>query len=216
MTDDNTTGAPATQPLGAVSTSRVEAFSDGVFAIATTLLILEIAVPHVGEKGDLFRALFDLWPSYVSYAVSFVTIGLMWINHHYLIGLFARVDRPLLFLNLGLLAVIAFIPFPTGVLAEYLVDGDQQQLFAAATLYGVTMIGVSGFFLLLWMHVRRATGSLKNPAAAVPAAGRAIVFCLCALAAYLIAIAVGALAPVVSLVLFAAVASLFALGRYSR
>ncbi|QWT24226.1 DUF1211 domain-containing protein [Subtercola sp. PAMC28395] len=203
-------------PIGSVSTSRVEAFSDGVFAIATTLLILEITVPRVGEEGDLFAALFALWPSYVSYLVSFLTIGVMWINHHFLIGLFARVDRPLLFLNLGLLAVVAFIPFPTGVLAEYLVDGTTAQLYAATALYGVTMVLLTTMFLLLWLHVRRSGSILKSAEAAHPVAKRAIVFCVIAAAAYLAAIGIAAVVPVVSLVLFTAVAALFAVGRLAR
>jgi len=202
--------------LGSVSTSRVEAFSDGVFAIATTLLILGITIPKVGETGDLFSALFALWPSYVSYLVSFLTIGVMWLNHHFLVGMFARVDRTLLMLNLCLLAVIAFVPFPTGVLAEYMVAGTPQQLFVAAALYGSTMLLVTSIFVLLWLHVRRATVVLKNAALSRPIATRAVVFAGFSTVAYLIAIGIGAFAPAVSLILFAAVAVLFAFGRLTR
>ena len=99
-------------------TGRLEAFSDGVFAIAITLLILEIGVPHVPADGSLWRALRELWPSYLSYAISFVIIGVMWINHHNLFRDIARVDHYLLVLNLLLLMSISFLPFPTAVVAN--------------------------------------------------------------------------------------------------
>src|SRR5207249_5147766 len=101
------------EPVGSAGmrTSRVEAFSDGVFAIAITLLILSVGIdkaPH----GDLGTYLVDLWPAYLAYAVSFLTIGIMWVNHHLLFDNFARVDRPMLLLNILLLMLIAFVPFP--------------------------------------------------------------------------------------------------------
>lgn len=208
-------GSPE-RPAHSLSTTRIEAFSDGVFAIATTLLVLEVVVPHVGRRGDLFAALLELWPSYLSYLVSFLTIGVMWLNHHFLLSMFARVDRTLLLLNLGLLAVIAFVPFPTGVLAEYLVDGTRSQLFAAAALYGVTLILVTVMFLLLWVHVLRSSANLEDPAAAHPIARRALVFSAVAGGAYLLAVAISALVPQLSIVLFAAVTGLFAVGRLAR
>src|SRR5436309_14245655 len=118
-----------------METNRVEAFSDGVFAIAITLLILTISVPSHGEH--LGHELIDLWPSYVAYAVSFLTIGIMWVNHHTLFRNFARVDRPLLLLNILLLMLIAFVPFPTRVAAEFVhSEGNRRE---AAFLYGLTM-----------------------------------------------------------------------------
>ena len=205
----------AHQPLslGNISTSRIEAFSDGVFAIATTLLVLEIKVPLVSKSGDLFGALFALWPSYVAYLVSFLTIGVMWINHHFLLGLYERVTRSLLFLNLGLLAVVSFIPFPTAVMAEYMVDGTTSQLFPAAALYGATMLLLSVMFLLLWMHTGRVPSALKNPDATAKTVSRAVRFCLMAIGAYVIAVAAAAIAPILALILFAVVAVLFAVGR---
>jgi uncharacterized membrane protein len=199
----------------AVSTGRLEAFSDGVFAIATTLLVLEIKVPHA-DHGDLFRSLLNLWPSYAAYVVSFATIGIMWVNHHLLIGLFSGVDRGLLFLNLGLLLVISFIPFPTGVIAEYLLDGTRQELFAAVTLYGAAMLILSLMFLLLWRHVLNKSATIKNPESSTLVAKRAIVFCLIAIAAYIVSIGIGAFAPQVALGLFILVAVLFAVGRLAR
>jgi hypothetical protein len=110
-------------------TGRLEAFSDGVFAIAITLLVLEIAVPHVEHDASLTNALLDLWPSYFGYAVSFITIGVMWINHHHMFKDIERVDHGLLALNLLLLICISFVPFPTAVLAEY-VGEDEFRLEA--------------------------------------------------------------------------------------
>ena len=101
-----------------MQTSRVEAFSDGVFAIAITLLILSVGIDRA-PHGDLGTYLVDLWPAYLAYAVSFLTIGIMWVNHHLLFDNFARVDRPMLLLNILLLMLIAFVPFPTHVLAAH-------------------------------------------------------------------------------------------------
>ena len=113
----------------APSTDRLEMFSDGVLAIAITLLILEVQVPHVG-RGGLWSALGHLWPSYSAYLVSFATIGIMWVNHHAMFERIAHTDRGLLYLNLALLGAIAFLPFPTAVLAQY-VRGDAANARAA-------------------------------------------------------------------------------------
>src|SRR5438874_2539580 len=101
-------------------TQRIEAFSDGVYAIAITLLILEIKVPRAGAATPLAEGLLALWPSYVAYFLGFSTIGVMWLNHHRLFQMIHRVDDVLLFLNLLLLLVVSFTPFPTAVLAEHL------------------------------------------------------------------------------------------------
>src|SRR6476661_4654831 len=95
------------------TTTRLEAFSDGVIAI--TLMILEVKIPHV-RAGNLASALGDQWPSYVAYVLTFVVIGIMWMNHHRVFELIARVDRGLLFVNLFMLMGIAFLPFPTALL----------------------------------------------------------------------------------------------------
>jgi len=99
-------------------TSRIEAFSDGVFAIAITLLILEIKVPPPGS-GELSLALARQWPSYLSFLMSFAFIGIMWINHHRLFTHIARSDDVLLILNLLLLLGVIVVPFPTAVLATH-------------------------------------------------------------------------------------------------
>lgn len=202
--------------LGAISTTRIEAFSDGVFAIATTLLVLEIKVPHVNDGGNLLDELLQLWPSYLAYLVSFLTIGVMWVNHHFVIGHYQRVDRPLLYINLGLLAVISFIPFPTAVMAEYLVGGTQSDLSAATLLYGTVMLMLTVMFSALWVHTGRATDSLRDAVAAAPIVRRALAFCLATLGIYVVAILLSLRVPIVALGLFTVVVLLFAFGRLGR
>src|SRR5919205_946635 len=104
-------------------TGRIETFSDGVFAIAMTLLVIEIGVPHIGDEAEgttLFGALVAQWPSYLGYTISFLQIGVIWSNHHNRFSFIERSDHILLFLNILFLMCVAFIPFPTALLAEYL------------------------------------------------------------------------------------------------
>ncbi|HET7379366.1 MAG TPA: TMEM175 family protein [Gaiellales bacterium] len=131
-------------------TTRLEAFSDGVFAIAITLLILEIKVPTGAEIQDhgLTRALLERWPSYLGYVISFMTIGVMWVNHHALFTYIRRVDRTLMLANLGLLMTVSFLPFPTAVLAEHLPDAAVRS--QAAVFYGLTLVVIALAFNALW------------------------------------------------------------------
>jgi uncharacterized membrane protein len=134
-----------------METDRTEYFSDAVFAIAITLLILEIRVP---QDGPLGRALVELWPSYVAYAISFLVVGAIWLNHHLMFGKFAKADSTLMFLNLMMLMAVAFLPFPTAVLAEALHRGEDQNI--AAAFYGGTLT-VGGLFVnLTWHHAVRS------------------------------------------------------------
>ena len=130
-----------------MDTNRLETFSDGVIAIAITLLILEIDVPE-DTHGELWSALLRQWPSYLAYLISFAVIGIIWVNHHGILALVARVDRPLLYLNLLLLLAVAGIPFPTALVAEHLQSpGIDSEVAAAvyggwATLVGLSFIGL--------------------------------------------------------------------------
>jgi uncharacterized membrane protein len=138
----------------ALTPGRVEAFSDGIFAIAATLLILNVQVPRVSGSGGLGQQLLELWPSYVAYGASFITIGVMWLNHHALFARVARVDRTLVMLNLLMLGVIAFLPFPTQVLGTRIgIPGDATP---AALLYAITGIliaaGYGGVYLWIGSH----------------------------------------------------------------
>jgi TMEM175 potassium channel family protein len=128
-----------------VETERLETFSDGVFAIAATLLILEIQLP---DAGSVTHELLNLWPSYLAYAISFLTIGIMWINHHSLFKQIDRVDRTFLAINVVFLMVIAFLPFPTSVLASHL----HHDAKAAAFFYGLTNVLMALMFNAVWFY----------------------------------------------------------------
>jgi uncharacterized membrane protein len=141
-------------------TARIAAFSDGVFAIAITLLIIEIRVPARGHAESLGHELLHTWPSYLGYLTSFLTIGVMWINHHHVFSLVTRCDRTMLLLNTLLLMMIAFVPFPTAVLADFVETNGAR---AAAALYGATLTLTAIMFLLWWRYAstgRRLIGAL--------------------------------------------------------
>jgi uncharacterized membrane protein len=136
-------------------TGRIEAFSDGVFAIAITLLIIEIGVPHLeGEPPGttLPEALLRLWPSFLAYVISFLQIGVIWANHHNRFRFIERSDHGLLFVNILFLMCVAFIPFPTALLAEYL-DGTAAERETAGVIYAGTLAVTAVFFTLLWLYV---------------------------------------------------------------
>jgi len=140
------------RPPGLSETTRIEAFSDGVFAIAITLLVLEIHIPdaETGRTGGLLLALGDLWPSYVGYVISFVTIGIMWTNHHSIFTLVRRSDRYFMLINVAFLMGISFLPFPTAVLAEYLPEPEQRRI--AVAFYSATLIVIALLFNALWRY----------------------------------------------------------------
>jgi uncharacterized membrane protein len=131
-------------------TQRLEAFSDGVFAIAITLLILEIKVPHLEGDESLANALLRLWPSYGAYAFSFWVIGIFWVNHHSFLKLFRRVNHGFLVLNVFFLALVSFLPFPTSVLAEYLTDPARRQ--NAVTFYTLGLFLPVLCWLSMWLY----------------------------------------------------------------
>lgn len=148
---------------GDEGTGRIEAFSDGVFAIAITLLIIEIGVPHVEGHESLGEALKDLWPSYFAYVLSFITIGIYWANHHSFFRLFHATDHGFLMLNVVFLMCIAFLPFPTAVLGDYLDDDSQRD--AAVTLYtaGLLAPAVAWFLLWVWGNWRELIDERLDP-----------------------------------------------------
>ena len=131
--------------------ARFEAFSDGVFAFAITLLILGIVLPEMRAPSDrdLGNALVHLWPNVLAYALSFGVIGIMWQNHHALFRLVERVDRTTVFLNLLLLAGTAFIPFATNTLGAY------PTMHSSTFLYGVVLSFCSTAYNLMLMHLVR-------------------------------------------------------------
>lgn len=132
--------------------NRLVAFSDGVFAIAVTLLVLEIQPPD--DFGHLLRGLGALWPSYLGYALSFLLIGQVWVNHHVMFDRIRHVDRAVLFLNTLLLMVIAFLPFSTSLLAAAL--RNEAGLRTAVVFYGTTLWTAAALFNVIWAYLRRA------------------------------------------------------------
>ena len=146
--------------VGLSETTRLEAFSDGVIAIAITLLILEIRVPHIdGSTEHLAEALWSMWPTFVAFLMGFSTIGIMWLNHHRLFTMIRKTDDWLLIHNMLLLLGITFINFPTALLGEYLGTPDASTAVAA---YTATTIAIAIFYNLVWRHAVRA--KLLDPA----------------------------------------------------
>ncbi|HEX6804329.1 MAG TPA: TMEM175 family protein [Terriglobales bacterium] len=134
-------------------TSRVEAFSDGVYAVAITLLIFNIHVPPSEAAGRLGAALIAQWPAYVAFLISFAFIGIMWVNHHRLFNHIRRSDNRLLFLNLLLLLGVTVVPFPTALLAAHYNAADRT---IATAVFNGTYFAIAIFFNVLWHHAVRA------------------------------------------------------------
>jgi uncharacterized membrane protein len=124
-------------------TGRVEAFSDGVVAVAITLLVLNLRTPVT--DGSLISALADEWPAFVAFFISFLGIGIVWVSHHAFFHTLAHVDRPLLFIDLGLLMAIVMIPFATSLLAHYVIHAGPQASVAAALFNGAFLVMGIGF-----------------------------------------------------------------------
>ena len=150
-------------------TGRLEAFSDGVFAIAVTLLVLDFKVPKPAELAagpgpfgahGLLAGLLAQWPAFLAFLTSFLTILVMWVNHHLLFGLIRRTDHVFLYLNGLLLLFVTFVPFPTALVAAYLQRADAT---VAALLYSATYFAIAIVYNLLWRHAKRRR--LLDPAA---------------------------------------------------
>jgi uncharacterized membrane protein len=185
-----------------VSASRLEAFSDGVFAVAITLLALDLRVDGPGN-GTLAYQLAHQWPVFAAYVVSFFVIGIVWVNHHALFTSFARADRTLMFLNLVLLLWIVAIPFATSTMATYLRTGGGDAHLAAA-LYGAVLEGMSLSFasIFLWSFKRGNRTVTLTSSAARAAVVRFTIGSLF----YLVVIAIAFVSAPASLVLNALIA----------
>jgi len=156
--------------MNEAGTTRFETFSDGVFAIAATLLVLELSVT---SGPDLGSELLRLWPSYLAYVTSFVTIGIIWMNHHHTVSLIARTDRTMLFVNNLLLLTVAFLPFPTGLVGNSLRTGEGEQ--AATLAYAGTLVVMAALHLVWWGYARhnRRLIADETPDSALRAVDRA-------------------------------------------
>ena len=187
-------------------TRRVEAFSDGVFAIAITLLVLIFAETETDHRS-LAEALLHQWPAYVAYVVSFLTIGIMWINHHTVMAQIGRVDRTFLLITVLNLMLVAFAPYPTRVVAEFIRTDDRR---AAALFYGISFTCTAISWAALWFYA-----SIGNRLIAEDADPRAVTGItrsfLPGTILYGGATLVAFVSAIASIVLFGAIAAFYAL-----
>jgi uncharacterized membrane protein len=154
---------PATKMQREKESARLERFSDGVFAIAITLFVLSVKVPSHEDAAaahGLAPLLVALWPAYLAFFSSFVTVLVIWVQHHWIFTQIHRADHPLLYWNGLLLLLVTFVPFPTALLAEHLLQPDAK---LAAKLYTGNMLAIALSFSGLWLHVARG-GRLLAPA----------------------------------------------------
>jgi uncharacterized membrane protein len=135
----------------------LETFADGVFAIAATLLILDVRASGPNLSHQLLR----IWPSYFAYAISFVTIGIMWVNHHVVFEQIERVDRMFLFINVAFLMLVAFVPFPARLVAEHLRGSGAQE---AALTYGFTFTLTAVLYNAVWFYAALGRRLLRHDA----------------------------------------------------
>jgi uncharacterized membrane protein len=196
-----------------VGKGRLEAFSDGVLAIAITLLVIEIRPPTHESGVSLASALWDQWPSYAAYFVSFMQIGVIWLNHHRVFQAVRAVDGTLLVLNLLLLMWVALIPFPTAVVADYLQAGGSDASTAMALYGGVMLLTAISFVVLYsWItHDERIAGTLPSR----PALRAARVRFSIGLLAYAVAFALSWVSAPVALGVYAAMALYYAFDQAS-
>jgi uncharacterized membrane protein len=194
-----------------VNQTRVEAVSDGIFAIAITLLVLTISAPK--DYTRLAAELGDRWPSLAAYVVSFAVIGIMWFNHHSIFSLLERVDGVLFYLNLLLLMTIAFLPYPTGVLGEALQKGEGER--TAAIVYSVTMTVNALAWDALWLYASSGRRLLRST---FPESRRRIASLAftAGIGAYAISIAVALVSAYACLAFHAALALYYALDPLTR
>jgi uncharacterized membrane protein len=195
----------------AVNKERIETFSDGVFAIAITLLVLTIAQPT--DYRSLGHELADKWPSLAAYVVSFLVIGIMWLNHHTIFSHLERLDRGLFYLNLALLMTIVFIPYPTEVFGTALQKGQDAR--TAAVFYGAVMAVNASIWVGLWLYASLGRRLLEPD---FPESERksATVLFIAGSFVYISSIGLALISPYVFLAFQAALAAYYALDPISR
>lgn len=182
-------------------TGRMEAFSDGVFAIAITLLVLEITVPE-GRGSDLLAAVLEQWPMYLAYVTSFATIGSVWMAHSAITEFLDRVDPILLRINLVLLLVVGFLPVPTRLMADYLQDADGERV--AVSIYGLVLLATRLMVLAVWQYGVR--NDLVRPDLADEDAQGVSSKLAPSIVGYVVTLGIGLALPVVAVALYFAIA----------
>ena len=190
-----------------MGSGRLETFADGVFAIAATLLILSVDSQVGNETSGLGDRLLHIWPSYLGYAVSFLTIGIMWVNHHTIMDCVAKVDRTYLFLTVGFLMCIAFVPFPTRLIAEHFRGAGAEP---AALAYGFTLTVTAVMFNAIWFYAAGGRRLLRADADERLVRGISRSF-LPGAFIYLAATLVAFVSPTASVILYAAIALVYVL-----
>ena len=146
-----------------MGTGRLETFADGVFAIAATLLILNVDA-NCDAPCDLRAQVLHAWPSYVAYLASFVTMGIIWANHHNVMNQIGHANRTFLMLTILFLMVVAFVPFPTRLVAEHIGDPIVANARTAVVVYGITFTLTAVMFNVLWFYASRRGGLLRDDA----------------------------------------------------
>jgi len=149
---DPSGGTASTGPGLLSESGRLEAFSDGVLAIAITLLVLNLKIPE-GETGTVAHRLLDQWPSYLAYLASFIYVGVVWVNHHALFARISRVNSGVLWRNLGLLLAVSVLPFPTATLAYAMQHGTRDDQFAAVVLYALVAAAMGLTWLIMFVYL---------------------------------------------------------------
>jgi uncharacterized membrane protein len=187
----------------------MESFSDGVIAVAITLLVLDLAVPDPGTTHHLAHALGSRWPSYAAYAISFITIGIIWINHHVMIGRLRQADRLILILNLILLLTIGLLPFATHLFASYLNKGHGQHL--AAAIYAGAFLVMSLAFSALNSHILLRKDHLMHTELPAHERRRVLTRSVRGILPYAIATGLAAVSQYVTFAICAAIAVYYAL-----
>jgi uncharacterized membrane protein len=196
-----------------MSPNRLEAFSDGVFAIAITLLVLDIDVPKPGS-GSLGHELLAQWPSYAAYAVSFLLIGVIWINHHVTFSRLRSVDHSILMWNLALLLTVGFLPFTTSLMAAYLKEGSGESL--AAAVYGASFLVMGAVFIGLNHHILfRRPQTLREPMSEA-AARRTLHYAALGLIPYFLASVLAFVSPYITIAICGACGIYYAFPIASR
>jgi len=192
-----------------MGTSRLESFSDGVIAVAITLLVLGITIPNPAKDQTLIHQLGHQWPDYAAYAVSFLTIGIIWINHHAMISRLETADHSILILNLLLLMTIGLLPFATGVMAAYLRQPQGERL--AAGVYAGSFLLMSIAFATLNRHILMARAHMLSEQLPLEERRRILARSITGLGPYVLATALAVLSAYASLAICAAMAAFYAL-----
>jgi uncharacterized membrane protein len=197
-----------------MSTGRLEAFSDGVFAVAATLLALNIVVPPPDTTPNLTHALGAQWPIYAAYVTSFITIGIIWMNHHAMIGRLARADQSIVMLNVILLMTVAVIPFGTSLIATYLKLGRGDHL--AAAVYAGIFLVMSIAFSFVNRQILLGRPHLMKQQLPLERRRRIYGRAMTGIVPYVIATALAAVSSYVTLVITFAIAAMYTLPSISN